>query len=264
MRGKNGMGFFDCAEPAVKSNPYPRQEKGRFGFRNGTGKGKKERGIQEGRIALANRCPSVIRGIKPLVLKGKYIMQIREAYKEIQKLLSAGKLYCTALGKKVDKLNTTHEYRKKDGMRPLEDVMRHAPYIPFIPAVLKHGIYDPSMDRKMSGGAVSHEIVCRAEILEGGKPKRIGISVILAEDRVRTELKKISVFRIDDREGMIKSLHPRGSGRGSRKAQAIAVGTQRLESVPGTGKRIRKTGKPVKSFHALVGEILQRFQCHAE
>ena len=44
------MGFFDYAEPAVKSNPYPRQEKGRFGFGNGTGKGKKERGIQEGRM----------------------------------------------------------------------------------------------------------------------------------------------------------------------------------------------------------------------
>ena len=187
---------------------YNRDSLGRFTFgkmaANTNAGGTCVQNVQKKRLALANKAP-LITNVEPLQLtRQNYITEIKNAYAPIVSQAKNG-IHCSALNVNITKINTRHEYEKNGKTRPFNDIVKHASFIPFIVPVLKNGLYDKSMDRKMKDGSPSHEIVGRAEIIENGIKKRIGVSVIVAEDSKKQVFTKISVFRLDDKNGIVKS-----------------------------------------------------------
>lgn len=187
---------------------YNRDELGRFTFgkmaANTGGGNVTAQNVQQKRLTLANKA-QLITGVKPLQLtRQNYITEINNAYAPILTQAKKG-IFCSALNVNVTKINTRHEYEKNGKTRPFNDIVKHASFIPFIVPVLKNGLCDRSMDRTMKNGTLSHEIVGRAEIVENGTKKRIGVSVVVAGSPNKQVFTKISVFRLDDKNGIVKS-----------------------------------------------------------
>lgn len=170
-------------------------------------KQKADNPIQLQRLELANTSP-LIKGIQPLPITRKnWSTLANNEYQKIQNEINKG-LRCNATGQKVVKLNKYHDSHKHGKLRNYNDLINHVGYLPFVIKVLKDGKYDKKMDRiDAKTKSISHEIVSRAEITENGKRKRIGISVVVYETKNVLEVERVSVFRLEDKYGIIKSTH---------------------------------------------------------
>ena len=160
-----------------------------------------------GRVALVNKTPATV-GIEPYTPKNtrdekKIMRELNPLFDAIEKEIGRG-LFCPALSKRVTGINRNHIIKKHGRLRDLKDLINHTAYLPFAVDVIKNGISDKSLDRTRKG-TLYHEVVKKAEITENGAKKRIGVSVIVAEENGGLRIKMISVFRITDKYNVIKS-----------------------------------------------------------